>query len=251
MWVACALAAGHSAWCAPLPEGTPFWCRPLIFWLHIMQPVVRSWSRYGCHLRHTRLPQVDLAAEEFRVEPRSVSFNVRDFYWASREGRGREILLEHFVQEAQRSGWCGDFHIAWQPHDAKLFGDLFHNFRLCTATEELGQRRRFTRVRCELRLTWAARLALCLVAVVAAAGAVRSQPIFAVLDGALLGTWTALLVRSRARCWRAIARLIWRAAELSGLQPFDQASGGSTERRARDHSESLLTMETCNLSPAP
>ena len=156
------------------------------------------------------------------------STSVRDAFWISRRGRGREDLLHSLENEAKANGWRGSFHEEWRSWDVMLLGDRFHNVILYSATEALGGPKRFTRVRCLLQLT-----AFASVLCTALMCAIASE----IVDGrlsrnslAILGTLAvALLIRlfvSRRRCFAAVSVLLGAAGRDAGLNPIDPAEHG-------------------------
>jgi O-antigen biosynthesis protein len=213
------LAAGiRASLRAPLEIAAPRWCRPLLCLLHIIQPVVRSWHRHkyriagrvGRKPRHTeRVTNLKkLSASEF------------DLYWQSNDGRGREQLLHALIDQANAERWRGDYFAEWQPHDLELIGDLWHDLQISTATEELGGPKRFTRARCNLRLTWfSLAIGTATVLWLFAAALSGKQWTAAPAAAVAISVWTALVL-SRRRMTRAVSALLWRAGFAAGLAPF-------------------------------
>ncbi|MBW3539123.1 MAG: glycosyltransferase [Planctomycetes bacterium] len=155
----------YCAWKAPLMNGGPWWCRPLVGFFYLAQPIVRSWHRVWWRLKHKGLlpPRPSSEARAALGESKRIAANVRDLYWDNREARGREQLLEALDLHARRDGRSGDFHCPWSAWDVKLTGDVWHNVAIRTATEELGWPRRFTRARWTIeptRFAWAATIAI-------------------------------------------------------------------------------------------
>jgi O-antigen biosynthesis protein len=195
----------------------PNWCRCLIFWLHLSQPIVRGFHRNGYCLRNKRLPQALKSSQGQRSKAQRVSGSQWELFWDTTNGHGRERLLNSIVDEAAKSGWPGDFYGEWVPWDIELIADLWHHVTVRTATEELGNGRRFTRARWATKPT---RLSGAVVGVVCMWGAV------ALVTGAswamVLGVACCMLLlnrlaQSRKRCLRAAGCLIEQAADAAGL----------------------------------
>ncbi len=219
MWTATLVVACDSAIRAPLPMGAPAWCRPLVAWLYLAQPVVRGWHRYVTRTFRRRLPQLaDWPPLPTPITKRVSSF-VRDHYWENLTGQGREQLLEALEQEAAACHWPGEFDSPWAAWDVDLVGDIWHSIRIRTATEELGWPRRFTRARCSTYLTWTSILVSCGLGAWTGMGVLTGAK-GVVLLGILLSV--ALLITlalSRIRCLDQVTRLLLRAALRANLQP--------------------------------
>jgi hypothetical protein len=238
MWALALAAAARAAAAAPLPRGAPWWCWPIVFAHYLLQPATRAWHRYAYRLRHRRAPAVplvhvhhDAAARghngaDVVVTDRQIaacgqrtSWRSFDLYWDSTQALGRDELLEEVVAQARELDWPADFGPEWDACDASLVGDRWHDVELCTATEELGWPKRFTRVRCVLRPTRAAGLLACAGAALTGAAVIGGWwPAVAVAAAG----WACGLVgyvRSRHRCRRIVSRLVWRAGCRAGLEP--------------------------------
>lgn len=217
MWIGALALAARSAWNAPLREPHPWWCRPLIAYLYILQPVLRGWYRLTYLLSNKRLPVLPAPADAPPAQRKRIGGNCWDLYWDDQQSRGREQLLPEIVQLARRSGWKGDFDNAWAAWDIKLVGTCWHDITIRTATEELGWPRRFTRARCALQLTRFSRLVIAAVAVWSLVAALTLSWLglgVAIAAGAVA---SAGILRSRHRCLAAITRLVICAAESVGM----------------------------------
>jgi hypothetical protein len=224
MWSLTTLSIARAAVAAALPRSAPRWCRPLIGALHLLQPIVRGWNRYRYRMRNRMLPK------SLVPDPNSAAFikhlgrTTVDLYWQSAEGRGREQLLERAVQIASEHRWKGDFLCHWEPWDLLLIGDNWHNIELRTATEELGDGNRFTRVRTKLNLTvfaLASALAVVTWTAVAVAGGVPWAQLLAIGAAALLA---ARVLISRRNCRRAAVALLCHAGRQAGVNPVGTGS---------------------------
>jgi prepilin-type processing-associated H-X9-DG protein len=242
MW--CLTLGAAIAWAvtAPLPPNAPLWCRPLVWALHLAQPVVRSWQRYRCRLANKRVPRSAVAVREATAEagpageprPKVVSWSDQDLDWNSRAGRGREHLLAALVGKAQADGWRGDFQAEWHAHDVELWPDPWHTAFLRTATEELGGHSRFTRVRCSLRPTRFVRVAASVGVLCLGAGLAGGEWWVILPPVTLLAAALARMAVSRRRCRRAVTRLVWDAGRSAGLEPVSAEPTGDAERVSRE-----------------
>ena len=230
MWIGSLALAALAARKAALPKESPWWCRPLVGALHLVQPPVRSWHRATYDLRMWR-PHLPASYYDVQHEPKRISPREIDLYWSSNRGIGREKLLSHIANEAKELGWLGVFNNAWATWDIKLVGDLWHTLHLHTVTEQLGGEKRFTRARITARPTLVNRAVSVAALVWSAAALMSLQPI--ALGLAVLGSVAALMqnISSRHACLRAAASLVARAGRDAGLEPVDK-SGSTLEHRA-------------------
>ena len=225
LWLLTLAGAARAAATAHLPPGMPLAARPLLFVLHLAQPVVRGWHRYQRRLTMRRVPEPAAVPESVTTLTwKRVAPGVDDVYWASDAGRGREHLLDALERRSRADGWRGDFHAEWHAHDVELWPDPWHNVRIVTLTEELGGARRFTRARAAWSLSLPARTAVLAFAFLAgvawaqwhpAAAAAASLPLVAVLVATLL---------SLRWCRRAALRLLQASGESAGLVPVPHVS---------------------------
>jgi hypothetical protein len=143
-----------------------------------------------------------------------------DLYWQSRHGVGRRELLHALAGKAAAEGWRGDFFAEWQAHDIELIGDLWHDVRIGTASEELGGLHRFTRARCTLHLTWVSYITASAGMLWAAAASLSGNPYALGITAALLlGVMSAVWI-SRRRVKHAVAGLLARAGVACELDPY-------------------------------
>lgn len=213
---------------APLLRKSPRWCRPLVAYLYLMQPVWRGWYRLTYFLRHKRF--ANLKEVPHQAEVKRISLSVQDLYWDNDAGKGREDLLPHLVAKAKEYRWPGDFGNAWAAWDVKLAGDAWHDLTIRVATEELGWPRRFTRARCRARGTLFNKVTSCGVMVWFLTAMTTGQS-----WGIALGTAMGLLLlfcisRSRRACLQAATRLIATASidgGFSGPEPLPTATSES------------------------
>jgi glycosyltransferase involved in cell wall biosynthesis len=218
MWSATLAVTINAAREATLPKGAPWWCRPLVAVLHLVQPAIREWRRvtYDLRLWRPKLSDEYLAVAHPVQE---IGAHVHDLYWESRDGSGREQLLSRLVQESRDQDWLGVLGNAWASWDVKLAGDLWHTLHVYTATEQLADNRRFTRARCVAQPTLVNRV-LSIAALVWSAAALTSLSYGALAIG-FTASVVALVqnVRSRRQCLAAVTSLVARAGAQAGLTP--------------------------------
>ncbi len=213
MWTGTLGMAIRSAYVAPLPRRHPLWCRPLVAYLYILQPILRGWHRMTYLLAHKRLPVLPRSAGADRGQRKKIKWSCWDLYWDDPHSRGREHLLPEIVRLARAHGWKGDFDNAWATWDIKLVGTCWHDITIRTATEELGWPRRFTRARYALQLTRCSRVTLAAAAIWLLVAALTLSWL-GLAVGVLAGIFAATgLLRSRHRCLAATTRLISSAGE--------------------------------------
>lgn len=221
MWLATVIAAIKLSSTRRFPKGAPWWCRPLIVTLFVLQPVVRRATRLWNLVRLQQLPAHPTVEIPHGI--RQHSRRQWDLNWQSDTGIGRIELLEDLANQARAGGWAGNFTSVWSETDLSLPGDLWHNITLRTATEELGGNNRFTRARFSVHFTVFTGLAASLfaAATVLAWFAMRPVPLTVCVVTGLCFSW--LLARSRKRCLTVISQLAASSAETVGLQRVEQS----------------------------
>jgi hypothetical protein len=220
LWLLTLAGTARAAATAPLPPRLPLAARPLLFVLHLTQPIVRGWQRYKRRLAMRRVPGPAAAPGPVpTLSWRRVALGVADVYWTSDAGRGREHLLDALERRSRSDGWRGDFHAEWHAHDVELWADPWHNVRIVTLTEELGGPRRFTRARAAWSLSLAARAAVLASAFLTAVGWARWHPGAAAAASAPLAAVLVVALLSLRRCRRAALRLLEASGEDAGLRP--------------------------------
>jgi glycosyltransferase involved in cell wall biosynthesis len=223
LWVITALMWGttlavtlNAAREARMPKNAPWWCRPLVAILHLVQPVIREWRRVTYDLS---LWRPKLSADYLRTSHpvQIIDSRTHDLYWDNRNGLGREKLLARLVSESRQWDWLGVLGNAWAAWDVKLVGDLWHTLHIYTATEELGNNRRFTRARCIAQPTLV-NYVLSTGALVWSAAALVSMNYAAVALGCV-ASGIALFqnLRSRRQSLAAATSLVAHAGEQAGL----------------------------------
>lgn len=213
------VAAARSALAAPLPKRAPFWCRPLVMGLHLLQPAVRAFYRYRVRLSGRLVPTISATDGGPAAALKRIAAGCRDLYWRGTGHRGRLELLECLEAAARRAHWAGIFGADWDPWDAVLFAGAWFDVRLRTASEELGGGRRFTRARFQIAPTPAARASAGIVCGWCVVAALLGHP-WLTTAGAIAGiALAASMVWSAARALRSTAALVWNAGLRAGLDP--------------------------------
>lgn len=250
MWVLTLVAATRATVHSPLPRQAPWWCRPLVLGLHLAQPVVRSAARYWHRMNNRRLPEVELISGAELVPLKRVRFDTRDAYWSSERGRGREDFLKALEGHAAQTGWPGNFNEEWQPWDVYLFGDRWHSLSIRTATEELGQRRRFTRVRCTATATAFAKILGWVAVTIGLVSLATSQPWVMAGSAALMGAVWLRRSLSRRHCFTTARVLLANAAHLAGLEIVRAEASGGGERVERRVEQPFPEEASLSIDPA-
>jgi hypothetical protein len=118
------------------------------------------------------------------------------------------------------------FSNAWAAWDLKLVGDLWHTILIYTATEELGDNKRFTRARCIVQPTLVNRVISVAALSWSAAALLTRHPWALAIALAASGVALVQNFRSRRQCLRAATSLVARAGEKSELTPVSPGQAG-------------------------
>ncbi len=97
MWMLTMITSIRASVKATLPKSAPIWSRPLVFGMHLSQPIVRAWHRYKYRFKNVHLPRVEANEENVRACAKTISLRDHDLYFNSKEALGREQLLEQLV----------------------------------------------------------------------------------------------------------------------------------------------------------
>jgi GT2 family glycosyltransferase len=248
MWCGSLLLAVDAARKAVLPKDGPWWCRPLVGLLHVVQPPVRGWFRATYDLQLWR-PRLDRKYYETRRQPKMITSRVWDLYWQSNRGIGREQLLQEIVDEAKQLHWLGVFNSAWSTWDVKLVGDLWHTLLIHSATEELGSHKRFTRVRITAQPTILNRIVSVAALIWSAAALVKIAPIPLLLAFVASAAVLRQNVRSRQSCLRAASSLVARAGQTAELEALD--SSGTPSQPDASPTPKSSSMTSASPPPTP
>jgi hypothetical protein len=217
MWTLTLITSIRACVKSVLPKGAPIWCRPLVFVMHLLQPVVRAWHRYKYRWNHAKIPKLNAPASADCIK--SISFHDHDLYFNSKEALGREHLLAELVKVSRDSKWHGDFSAEWDEHDVELLGDGWHDIRLRSATEELGWPKRFTRVRCTLRPAPRGVTLFVMVSLWLGVAILLGNAWTIAIGSIAFGATLAALWRSRRLCRDAVSRLVYQSAIQARLEP--------------------------------
>ncbi len=241
-----AVLAFRAAARARLPRASPWWCRPLVAWLHLVQPVARGWHRQVQLMRSRRLPRPIASAAVPAVNGTGTQLGSRGLCWRSDRGVGRAALLRELAHIAEEEGWSGDWANASSESDVHLVGDWWHDLLLRTATENLRREERFTRARVRVRptrFTWVAGAVSMVVAAVALAGLESDLRFVAV---AVPLAVVAASLSSRQRCVRAAVGLVRRAGARAGLTPV---TSDATRAHGAEAAPGVSSMSAAVLVP--
>jgi hypothetical protein len=218
MWVLTAVAGWRALAAAPIKASAPWWCRPLVYSLGLIQPVSRAWHRYKARMERKR-PLPLTAADFVRARRfKAVSAGARAGYWTSDKGRGREQLLDALGEHARRLDMPGILDHAWDSSDMSLFADRWVGVTIHSATETLGASKRFTRIRCSAAPTAFARCLGAAILVWSLISAACLNWIAASIGVLLLGLLMMQVVLRRRRVLIAITAMIDRAAAAAILK---------------------------------
>jgi hypothetical protein len=217
MWLLTAIAGWRAAAAAPIKPAAPWWCRPLVYGLGLVQPASRAWHRYmGRMARKRPLPLTP--ADIARARRFKAAGGARAAYWTSNKGRGRQELLDALGADARRLDVPAILDHAWDSWDVSLFADRWNSVTIHSATEMLGGMEKFTRIRCSAQATVFAR---CL------GGAIAFWTLFAAaclnwigvaVGLSLLGLLVARVLTRRRRVLIAVSAMIDRAAAAAILK---------------------------------
>jgi GT2 family glycosyltransferase len=237
MWSTTMVTAIRAGRRADLPNSSPAWSRSMVGMLSVMQPIVRAAARYGYRAACDRPKMLAVPRAQLDSCVRSAGFNQRDLFWHSHEYLGREEFLAALVDKATSARWVGTFADEWASHDVTLLGDLWHDIRISTATEEMGWPKRFTRVRAQLIPSWPMRAAPILgAAMIGLSAALRSASMLALAIGisAVIGLW---ILQSRGRCLSDVSRLVYRSGVHAKLWPVPMKKPEPQPREIAAHAE--------------
>jgi glycosyltransferase involved in cell wall biosynthesis len=116
--------------------------------LALVQPLLRSFSRFAGSLPYARLPRglPPFNKPVFFPRLRRVRWRRHYRFW-SETGKTRDDLLPHFLQCCQNSGIATSTGDGWEDWDVELSQSLLYLTRLTTVTEYHDGEKRLTRAR--------------------------------------------------------------------------------------------------------
>ena len=218
MWITTICYAIWQAARADLRPGLKWWARPLIAGFFVAQPVVRTWARFRHHGLFRRLPEGVLVDDHSTPTPKRIGLLGRDLYYQSTTHVGREAFLEQLEAHMNYFDWAGDTSNEWQPHDVDLTGDFWHNIQLRSVSEELGNGKRFTRIRWSVRPSRSG-IFVAILAMIPCIGVIGFNNLAGgIAVSAMAITLLTLLMKSLGRVNRAVAYLVSKSAEAAGLE---------------------------------
>ncbi len=195
-----------------------FRARLVVAYLCLAQPLVRSTSRYLCHLRVTSgAAQPQTGAPPAVAGGRMVATRCETAYWG--EGwQERTALLGRFVRGLDEHGFPRALDSGWTDWDVEAFVGAWARVRARTVEEDHGGGHRLVRVRWQLLPTVFTRAWLLLLLLAATLLATRDMGPAEALAGGVLGVFGFAWFRS-ARRSRAIVGLMEQAAADLGYWP--------------------------------
>ncbi len=134
------------------PKQKRWWSRPLVAWLYLVQPIVRSWPRFARRLVATGAP----AASRETVRQLAKNYGWLGSrhtvqYWNEVEIE-RFTFLQKLLDILDRDQWQARTDSGWDEYDVTIFGDRFSQVVVQTAAENHGGKKRLLRGR--LRAHW-------------------------------------------------------------------------------------------------
>jgi hypothetical protein len=149
---------GFAALRTSLPRArVRWWSRPVLAWLHYVQPIVRAGARYRARLGLPSRPTS--AAASLEAEARVyASAPVRERAYWSATWRERSEWIARMVVALERHGWPCQVDSGWEEFDLEVFGARWARMAVVTAAEATRDRGQLLRCRLAPRWTLAAHL---------------------------------------------------------------------------------------------
>ena len=120
--------------------------RLTVFYLALLQPLVRDWARYFTWLKGKRTPDSVVQTPEKDAGPSLPLWKARELAFWSEQGRERISLLEEVEKILEEEGWRYAQDTGWNSWDIQIFANRWWHVRLRTLTEIYPHGRRLTRV---------------------------------------------------------------------------------------------------------
>jgi O-antigen biosynthesis protein len=120
--------------------------RLTVFYLALLQPLVRDWARYFTWLKGKRTPDAVVQTPEKDAGPSLPLLRSRELAFWSEQGRERIGLLEEVEKILEEEGWRYAQDTGWNSWDIQIFANRWWHVRLRTLTEIYPHGRRLTRV---------------------------------------------------------------------------------------------------------
>ncbi len=149
--ISCAVCVA-AAWQADVPKNKrPFWSRPLIALLFLLQPIVRGWARYQGRLIQPAPPATAFGHVSLLRRPDRGESLDQVYYWAD-SSVSRIDFLNAVIQQLDAQGWQNKADAGWDDHDVEIHGDRWSRLELTTVAEDLAREQIL--LRCRLRPAW-------------------------------------------------------------------------------------------------
>jgi hypothetical protein len=193
--------------------------RGLIALLTYLGPLARGAQRYLWRLRG--LGQVDRLSFAGAHQPVRVDWLQRQLslgYW-SEQGHEKEALLASVVDFLLPRKYLIAVDPGWNRWDLEVYRGIWSKARLIVAAENHGGPRRLLNVRCEVRLTRVAQLALLGFALTVAAGLILGAPEMTGVGAGLGLVNLTIIVLENLRLGRVLTDTLDIVAQQIGLRP--------------------------------
>ncbi len=214
------------------PRFTGFRARALIAMLTYLGPLVRGLQRYMWRLRGMveteqempaaprQLPDVDLVERSYQLR-----------YW-SEQGHEKEALLGGIMEFLIPRKYLITVDPGWNRWDLEIYRGIWSKARIAVAVENHGGTKRLHNVRCEVRLTQVARLALGGFAIAVGCGLLFGVPEVTAVGAALGLVNLAVVITENVRLGRIINDTFDIVGANIGMRPVNATGSGAAPARA-------------------
>ncbi len=128
------LVCGLVAAQVPLPAPRRWGSRPLVAWLHLLQPVVRGWARYRGRLVPVRAPLSRRETLDSLGRPPETG-RAAERVFADPAACGRASFLGAVIAGLERDDWEHRVDTGWRDFDLEVYGSRWSKLRLTTLEE--------------------------------------------------------------------------------------------------------------------
>ncbi|NBQ56397.1 MAG: hypothetical protein EBU36_07110, partial [Verrucomicrobia bacterium] len=128
------------------PKHDTVLARLTVFYLALIQPLVRDWARYFTWLKGKRTPDAVVQTPEKDAGPSLPLLRSRLLSFWSEQGRERVHLLAEIEKILEEEGWRYAQDTGWNSWDIQIFANRWWHVRLRSLTEIYPHGRRLTRV---------------------------------------------------------------------------------------------------------
>jgi len=184
-------------------------------------PLVRSYERYRWRiLGYTEMKPIKF---ERTVQKPYISWQERAFfldYWTD-DGNEKESLLQGIIDFLLPRKYFITIDQGWDDWDLKISRGIWSRAQIKVCAENHGGNKRCLRVRCSLRFSRPAVLALCAYSGLLLAGLAFSIPQIAIAAGIAGGVNLAYILNQKCRLGRILHHVAEIAAKKAGLIPIN------------------------------